>query len=105
MLPAGKLRERITIEQPVEARDEYGSTVQTWETFVAVRAAVEPISGREYFSAQATQSEVTTKIRIRHLAGVTTKMRVSWRGTMLDIESIIPDERRREMTLMCVEKE
>lgn len=104
MLPAGRLRHSITIEQPVESQDDYGSTVTTWEPMATVRAEVKAIQGREYWAAQSTQSETTHQVRLRYVAGVTTKMRVSWDGALLDIESVIPDERKRELTLMCVEK-
>lgn len=104
MLPAGRLREQITIQQPVEAQDEHSGTLTTWETFAIARAEVKPLSGREFWAAQATQSETTTQMRIRYAPGITTKMRVVWREAEYGIQSVIPDERWREITLMCVER-
>ena len=41
-----------------------------------VWAAVDPVSGREYYAAEQAQSEVTHKVRLRYRAGVTPGMRV-----------------------------
>lgn len=110
MIQAGKLRHKVTIQTPTETQDEYGQPVQTWATFAEVFASVEPIRGREFFAAQQIQSDVTTRIRIRYLSGVTTKMRVvhttdhSSPATVeeYDIEAVIHvEEKRREMHLMC----
>lgn len=101
---AGELRHRVTIQQKTFSRDSYGGETITWTDVATVWAAVEPISGREYFTAQQTQAEVTTRIRIRHRAGITPVMRVLWGTRLYDIISVIEvKERNREIHLMCQE--
>jgi SPP1 family predicted phage head-tail adaptor len=101
---AGKLRHSITIEQQSGSQDEYGAPGVTWSTFATVRASVEPLQGREFFASQQMQAEVTTRFRIRHLAGVTPTMRVLFSGRSFDISAVIdPNEEHRELHLMAVE--
>lgn len=98
----GKLRHKVTIERYEETYDELGQPIQTWTTLGTVPASVEPINGREYFSAAAAQSEVTTRIRIRYLAGLTSTDRVTHDGTAYNIASVInPSKRNEELVLMC----
>lgn len=101
---AGELRHRITIQQKTVVRDTYGGETVTWTNTATVWAAVEPLSGREYFSAQQVQAEVNHRIRIRYRAGITTTMRVLWGTRVFDILAIINlQERGREIHLMCKE--
>lgn len=101
---AGLLRHVATIEQATETQDSLGATVQAWATFATVRASVEDLRGREFFDARHTSAEVTTRIRIRHRAGVTPKMRVKVDGRTFDIQAVLdPKGRKRELELMCQE--
>ena len=100
----GKLRHRILIEQAAETREADGSVIDAWSTYATVQASIEPISAREYFAAQSTQADVTHRITLRYLAGVTPKMRVKHGSRLFDILSVINvKERNRELQLMCRE--
>jgi SPP1 family predicted phage head-tail adaptor len=97
----GKPRHRIAIERVTETQDIDGSAIETWSTHATVQASIEPISGREYFSAQSTQADVTHCIGIRYLSGIVPKMRVKFASRIFDILSVINvDERNRELQLM-----
>jgi SPP1 family predicted phage head-tail adaptor len=99
---AGKLRHRITIEAATVA-NVFGEEVETWTTFAEVWAAKEDLAGREFFAAQQTTAEVTTRFRLRYLDGVTPKMRINSDGVLYNIESVQdPDGRRVELILMTV---
>jgi SPP1 family predicted phage head-tail adaptor len=69
-MKAGKLRQTIAIERATIEQDPYGQPIEGWETIGTFAASVEPINGREYFAAQAVQSEVTTRIRMRYVDGI-----------------------------------
>lgn len=102
---AGDLRNRIKIQQKSVTRDTFGGETVTWTDVVTVWAAIEPISGREYYAAQQVQAEASTRIRIRYYAGITTSMRVLWGTRYFDILSVIDiQERGREIHLMCKEE-
>lgn len=101
---AGKLRHRVTIQDPQSARDTFGAEIVNYVDVATVWAAVDPLQGREFFDAQADNAEVTTRIRIRYRSGIKPTMRVVWGDHEYDIRSVIEIEsRRRELHLMCRE--
>lgn len=104
----GDLRHVITIQYPAEVQNDAGEMVDSWVDFPSIgakrRAAVETLTGREYFAAQQTNAERTEKIRIRYEAGITPKMRILFESRILQINAILDnDNRHRELLLMCTE--
>lgn len=84
-LSAGRLRHRVLIEQYVLALDSNGDVAQdpdtgettgSWQELATVWAAIEPLSAREFLAAQATQSQVTARIVIRHRSDLDASMRL-----------------------------
>ncbi len=96
----------ITIQEFREVIDEYGTPIdQGWQGVATVWASVEPIRGREYILLQNIQSELAVRIRIRHRVGITPGMRVLYGTRVFDVQSVIdPEERHRDLQLMCIEK-
>ena len=106
-MQAGKLRKRITIQQSVITRDEYGAEIKTWTTFISGWGSVEPLRGREYLEARQLQADIDMRIRMRvqknkrPLPG----MRVIYDERTLEIISVIEvNEAGRELQLMCREQ-
>ena len=100
---AGMLRHRVTLQRFQQGQDAYGGPVETWEDVATVWASLEAMSGREFFASQQAQSEVTQRIRIRYRADVTADMRVIHNGKVFNIVAPLPDNRGRELVLMCRE--
>ena len=99
---AGRLDQRVTVEQLVTIGDSWGGTVEAWAPLMTVWAEVSPLVGREYLAAQAAQSEVTARVTMRYRRGITAQDRVIHNGTTYNIVSLI-DVRsdHRELVLMC----
>lgn len=101
-MQAGRLDQRITLEAATTEPSGWGQPVETWAPVATVWAAVEPLAGREYFAADAAQSEVTTRMRMRWRPGIKGQMRVQHAGTVYNIKSVIDIRSgRRELVLMC----
>lgn len=102
---AGRLNKRVTFETPTVGKDAYGDRQAEWSEIATQWAAVEPLNGREFFQAQAENSSVEVRIRVRYseaLAGMTPKCRAVYRGTAYNIVSVIdPVERHAELVIMC----
>lgn len=100
---AGTLRHRVQIEHKAETRDAYGGVESAWTVYASsVPAAILPISGREFFAAEANQSEVSAKIVMRDLAGLLPSMRIVHAGSQYNIRAILPDPTlARHVVCMC----
>lgn len=83
----GKMRHIISIEQKAKATDIYGGEIDSWTTFAAVWASIEPLMGREVIAAQAAQSEISVRFRTRYLAGVNSTMRIVYKGQNYEIKA------------------
>ncbi|MFA5313219.1 MAG: phage head closure protein [Methanomassiliicoccales archaeon] len=102
---AGELGKRITIQSPTRTSDGAGGWSVVWGTFSTMCASIEPVSGREPYSAQQLQGHVSHKVRIRYLAGVTHGMRVLYGTRTFDIQAVIDeDEKGVSMLLYCQEQ-
>jgi SPP1 family predicted phage head-tail adaptor len=100
------LRHRVEIQTLTVVYDEMGAPSKEWVTVGAAWAAVEPVSGREYWAAAAVQAETTVKVTMRYLPGITPYHRLLFKGKLYDIQSVInTEERNRELVLMCTAKE
>ena len=101
---AGDLRHLITIETPTITQGDYGEPTVVWSTFKTIRVSIEPLRGREFFDSEKFNSEVTHKIKMRYLGGLTSKMRIKFGTRYFNILSVINiNERNRELHLMCAE--
>lgn len=101
----GKLRHCITLQRQINAQNDYGAVVTTWQDIATVWAEIKPISGREYFEASQVQSEVTTQIWIRYRDGIEPTMRVAHNGKQYEIVSILNYQGlNKTLQLMCKEK-
>ena len=109
MIRAGKYNKVITLQKrdyDKERKSGYGSSRPFWKKFAEVRASVEPLQGREYFSGPFQMGENIVRVRIRYIEGVTRKMHIRYGNRVFDIYSVIDSmESHRELQLMCKEGE
>lgn len=94
---AGPMRHRIRIERKEIVKGTLGSPEPTWVPWADIWAEVRPLSGREYMTGLAAQSEITTRFVIRHLDGLLPSMRILWRSGVYEISQVIPVHGRDRM--------
>ena len=103
---AGRLKHRVTIEKPELSKDEFGQPTKTWVTVCSTRAAIDPISGKEFFAAQQINNSINYKITIRYRPGIKSQFRVKYQDRLFEIHAPLnPKEANRELLLMCEEHE
>jgi SPP1 family predicted phage head-tail adaptor len=101
-MQAGKLDKRVRLERQSEVQDEAGQPLEKWILVAPVWAEIKDISGREFLAAQASQSAVQTKIRIRYREGISASMRAVHGSTVYNIEAALDKTGKRvELELMC----
>ncbi len=103
MIDPGKLRERVTVQQATESRNAIGETVLAWSTYDTVWASVEGVSSREALDAGKIDIQISHRVRMRYLSGITQNMWLSWRDRTLEIVSLLEYGNRSEHVLICQE--
>ncbi len=105
----GELRHRITIQALSNSQNGYGeievNTPKVWNDVLSVRAGIYPISGKKFFSAETENSEITHKVKIRYIEGLTSNMRIKFGDRYFEIISppINFQEKNIELQLLCKE--
>lgn len=102
-MDAGRLRERVTVQQASESRNALGETVLAWSTYAERWASVEGVSAREALTLGQNEITITHKVQMRYLNGLTQRMRLQWRGRTLEIVSLLEHENRSRHELICQE--
>jgi SPP1 family predicted phage head-tail adaptor len=105
----GALRERCTVQVPstsAAADGEYGAP--TWKKLASVSAEVVTLSGRERLQAQAMQSAVAYRVRLRYRNDVTPVARIvclgpDYAGSTMQIHAVVKNHRAGSMELDCSE--
>ena len=100
-----KMRHRITFLKPDRsAVNSMGETVMEYKEYKTVWAQVVPRSGREYDEADKLRPETSYDITTRYFSGITTDMRIRFRGRELRIEAVLnTDERNEQLRISAVE--
>lgn len=77
---------------------------ENWIDVRSVWASIDPISGKEFYAAEQSQSTVSHKIRCRYVPGIVSAMRISCKGRLFHIHSVINwGERNEDLLMMCEE--
>lgn len=108
MIDAGKRRHRVTFQRFTGVQDGFGDPLYredaNWEDVATVWASLNPVSGREFYAAQQSQSEVSHKLDCRYRAGLDTAMRVCLGSRRFQIVSILDwEERHESLLILCKE--
>ena len=104
MTAAGKLRRRVTIQEPEVTIGATGGEVTTWADLATVWANIKPLSGQELLAARQSVATalVSTQIEIRYRSDVNSKMRVAHGSQQTyEIVAVLPDERQTFTKLLC----
>ena len=103
----GERRHRVAFQIATVAQDAFGEPDQTWTSLCTSWAMVQPLKGRERFTANETLADIDVRIvtRARNaLSSLSPGDRATWNGHTYDIRSVIHrDHRRHELEILCTE--
>lgn len=103
-VPVGRLRHRVTLQQPVDADDGAGGTDRVWNDAAVLWARIEPLSAAERVAAERLEAAADHRITIRWRAGITHAMRFSIGTRTFAIRGLIDrEERNRFLDCLCEE--
>jgi SPP1 family predicted phage head-tail adaptor len=107
---AGKLRDRVTIQQKSVGRAANGEEIVTWVNVIAnapaevkVGGAQSFLRGRELVVLNTALSETTVQVRMRYRSGLNTTMRITWQGNPYYVAEVLPGGKgnKSEVMLLC----
>lgn len=98
---AGKMDRRVTLQARTVTRNADGEDVATYADLATVWAEKFDLRGREYFAAQQSRAEVTTRWRIRYRDDLRSVDRLVHDGTAYDVAAP-PAETGRQQGLELV---
>lgn len=102
---SNQFKHRIMIMRSVIYEDELGQGIEQWQEVKSAWAAIKTMQGREYFAAASTQNENTTRFVIRYTTGIKPNMRIIYKESIYDIQSVInDDEANKTLTIIAEEK-
>ena len=97
------MRHELQFLNPLVGRDENGSEIHTWIASQKIWCNVEyKESGSDESSVGARiQSFVSAVVTLRHIDGISPKMRLYTQGYEFNILTVLPDLRNSYLTLEC----
>ncbi len=99
---AGNLDRLIELRHRVLTQNSHGEQVPSYPTaYETVWAEKLDQRAREYFAAQGTQAEATTRFRIRYMTGVVMTDRIVYDGANYDIVQISEIGRREGLEIFA----
>jgi len=106
---AGDLRHRIRIQQRATTIDSAGGQSVVWTDVAAVKAAIEPLSGRELLAAQAVRSAISHTITVRWQAlfadpQAAAALRVVYGTRIFNIEAALNVDERNRLVHMSAQE-
>ena len=110
---AGALRHVVQLVSLAAQQDSFGGPITADATvFATVRASIEAMSGKELYAAQQMSSQVTHRVTVRWLPGVTSSMDVWFTSgspaltRQFQVMSILnPDELNKLLVMLCIERD
>ncbi|KZZ86229.1 phage head closure protein [Bacillus sp. SJS] len=102
----GQLNSKISIKGLTRTSDNAGGYEDKFEVIKYVWAFIKPISGREYYQAQQSQSVITHTFVVRYDAEIDRTQVIEYQGRKFDIQYIINvDEQNRYLEIQALEQQ
>ena len=102
MVRAGKLREKITFQEPIRVSNDSGGYTTTYSDVLDTFAAVEEVSSNPYLIANQENIDNLVRITIRYrpVLPIENGYRAVWRGFNFTVNNIKVDPMRTKIEIM-----
>jgi SPP1 family predicted phage head-tail adaptor len=106
-LPAGSLRHSISFEKRSTTTDSFGQPIESWNSVLTTRAAIDMATEKELYQTGLITSQVTHIITIRWpgiLVSVTPGMRIRFGSHVYTVQAVDNvSERNRVVRIFALE--
>lgn len=101
---AGSLDKKVEFQSLTKSKNSFKEVVEEWNKFVEAYVSILPLRGKEYFSSKGVKSEVSHKLQMRYMDGITSDMKIVYGVRTFEIESVINiREENKTLELMLTE--
>jgi SPP1 family predicted phage head-tail adaptor len=101
---AGQLRHRVTISLRLDVPDGFADLESTYSGQKTVWAGLFPVGGATWIGSQQTGTQITHRIVIRYLEGITSDHEITCGSRRFRIRRVSDWEERGSWTLMDCEE-
>jgi len=91
MIASGKLKHYCRLEIPLTVYDWGGGGTISWILYKNIWAEILPMRGIEKYNDDKNKPELTHRIKIRYLNGITPSMRIVFNDRIFKIKAILND--------------
>ena len=104
--PIGQYNRRVQVRRKVErAPNEYREVPLETEVVAGRWARIEPLAGREFWSAQQSGAATSHRISFRYLAGLTSRDELVMGDRVFAVEAVLDlNDTHEEQECLCVER-
>lgn len=100
----GLLNRRIAIERKTLTPDALGGFTEIWSQHALPWAHIKPMTGRELLHADKIDARAASRFIIRYRSDLSEDDRISYRGDLYNIRSIVNIEERDEYTEILADR-
>ena len=101
---AGKYRHRITIEQREITKNAVGEKTETWTRQYDVWCDIEQSGISDAIENSRISQTGSYSIKLRYRSDLTYENRVNYDGAILEIQELMTDPLKIEITLICINR-
>ena len=105
----GEYRTPVELQKVTKEDDEFGNPIETWKKYKTIWVKQESLSGRAYFDAKQSQSEITGTLKTRYIPDILDKkgkLRIKKGEKVIEIEEMFDsDGTKREIEIMIKERD
>lgn len=94
-LHSGMLSYKVAVERLTLTPDGIGGSVSTWATLYQPWAYITPVGTWEKLQGMQLESPITHTIYIRYNDDITVRDRISFRGRLFNIRSVVDMEEKK----------
>lgn len=98
---AGRLRHRCVIEERDQGQDEYGELVDRYRPIAEISCEADYQKAEEDQIAGIEAGEIVMQFVMRYRDWITDNHYITYKGERYTITGVIPDLKRRELTVMA----
>lgn len=99
-----RLKQRLTLQQEIQASDGYGGYTRTWQNIADLWAEIIPLAGREGVADEKLEASLTHRVVLRYRSDITAGMRLLFENRAFNIRAVFNVKENNELLELLSEE-